>query len=582
MDIFYASKFLWDLVNDLINFINLFLSTVILYSLTSWGLALWIIAFILGYLIFLRYNKRIEIKNIRSFEQSLKNEKMEVIGLTTDLAEILSSEIQQVIEAYWLSSADTTDIGVQSFGIAEIEINDFEIILRYQDTSHQTKKVKRTAYKDKDYSRALNASRYLSSAVWGDHNREDSVLFERLMVKVRESQENPSQTIKGPDIWDSLLGSYDIPIVIPQQDYFGFVPYAAVLAHYIMEARPPLTMGIHGDWGSGKTSLMNLVQRFLDEKSNVIIINFGAWKYTTQEALWRGLILKLLEKIESIAGPGAVKFWEERLYSAVTQEKKGSLALSIPGTIIASVKTASIFLVLLLFGRLNPAYYLVLAAANLISALKQEDTRWSIVGLDLKEILEQQKYTIMRQQMESLEEFKIAFEQIVWKMVLLKAKGDRYDAAHHRLVIFIDDLDRCLPDVALSVMESIKLFLDIPEAVFVLGFNKEMIGKGVQSKLKIGDKDESAEKITSRGIGEQYIEKILQISFEMPPGDIELVKRWIKHKYPQFATDEQITGLLLNCAGNNPRKIKRICSSLALSFEMITQVEKECRNIEVG
>ena len=54
----------------------------------------------------------------------------------------------------------------------------------------------------------------------------------------------------------------------------------------------------------------------------------------------------------------------------------------------------------------------------------------------------------------------------------------------NRLVVFIDDLDRCMPEKAIEVLEAIKLFLDVQGCIFVLGLDQEVIARGIELKYR--------------------------------------------------------------------------------------------------
>ncbi len=86
-----------------------------------------------------------------------------------------------------------------------------------------------------------------------------------------------------------------------------------------------------------------------------------------------------------------------------------------------------------------------------------------------------------------------------------------------RLVVFIDDLDRCLPEKAIELLEAIKLFLDIPGYLFVLGVDKEVVKKGIAHHYKHFENQGEAggnEKVIS---AEDYLEKMIQLPIDLPP-----------------------------------------------------------------
>src|SRR5688572_9100398 len=95
----------------------------------------------------------------------------------------------------------------------------------------------------------------------------------------------------------------DEPLVEPEGDLLDMDRHAKVLADYIKQDRKlPFTVGIFGEWGEGKTTMVNFVKRHLTPRlppgeegppPPFNFVEFSAWPYTTSEKLWRALILEI-------------------------------------------------------------------------------------------------------------------------------------------------------------------------------------------------------------------------------------------------------------------------------------------------
>src|SRR5689334_748049 len=85
-------------------------------------------------------------------------------------------------------------------------------------------------------------------------------------------------------------------------DFLGFTPYRDALINIAQTAQTPIAIGIFGQWGSGKTSLMHMIKQQLDLKvdSHCLTVWFNAWKYDHEEALWRALLLHLTQAIRFV------------------------------------------------------------------------------------------------------------------------------------------------------------------------------------------------------------------------------------------------------------------------------------------
>ena len=91
----------------------------------------------------------------------------------------------------------------------------------------------------------------------------------------------------------------DAAVVDPSGDLLGMNPHAEALSRYILKYKDklPITIGIQGEWGQGKTTLVNLLCYHLSHPEGaekpIKFVSFSAWPYTTSEKLWRALILKI-------------------------------------------------------------------------------------------------------------------------------------------------------------------------------------------------------------------------------------------------------------------------------------------------
>ena len=123
---------------------------------------------------------------------------------------------------------------------------------------------------------------------------------------------------------------------------------------------------------------------------------------------------------------------------------------------------------------------------------------------------------------------------------------NEYVGAHGKLVIFIDDLDRCLPENAIKVLEAIKLFFDDSRCVFIIGLDKSIIERGIHT---IYD-----EKIGMSGI--DYLEKIIQLPFNVPAVTDENIGHFILTLCDE-PTKNAVWEVIKHGSDNNPRRIKR-------------------------
>ena len=139
-----------------------------------------------------------------------------------------------------------------------------------------------------------------------------------------------------------------------------------------------------------------------------------------------------------------------------------------------------------------------------------------------------------------------------------------------RIVVFVDDLDRCSPTKTLEVLESIKVFLGMEGFIYIVGMSHDIVSKLIDIEYeKSGVK------------GEQYIKKMIQIPITLPKWDnediIELVKDFVKkgitHDKYKRDIDENID-LISTAIENNPREIKRFLNNFIVALEIFSPSKK--------
>ena len=130
------------------------------------------------------------------------------------------------------------------------------------------------------------------------------------------------------------------------------------------------------------------------------------------------------------------------------------------------------------------------------------------------------------------------------------------------IVVFIDDLDRCSPENVFAVFEAIKLYLDATGIVFVLGVDSDIISEAILEKKKF------SKKVTS----EQYVEKIVQIAYNIPSATLEQMQALFKAYCGESRTtelfDDDSMQLVLERSNNNPRRIKRFINVFILEHQL--------------
>jgi hypothetical protein len=345
---------------------------------------------------------------------------------------------------------------------------------------------------------------------------------------------------------------------------FDFDLIGAALAEVLDGATVGATViGIHGPWGSGKTTLMHSIGAALVKEAGEtppIVIEFNAWKYEAKEALWRALILRLIGSLREVAEAGGSERAEEKkeldelessLYAAFEVQEAG------PWSVNWRTMATEIASVALEVAQLGFAGRFV---HFLFGKSKSKDD--GVFGPDdVKEIsgaLERTAVSRRVAQVQSIEQFLEAFKKLVEKL-----------RDQRRVVVLIDDLDRCLPESALEVFESIKLFLDAPGCGFVVAVDREVIRNGLAiryARMQAGDA------LATVMDADEYIEKTIAISYDVPRLSSADVAVLIDEAgSPMELTDEQKRAIG-DALDWNPRRVKRFINLIKVQVAIARRV----------
>ena len=333
------------------------------------------------------------------------------------------------------------------------------------------------------------------------------------------------------------------------RDLLDFSPYTNTLLDIIRDpnTQGPLTIGLFGTWGSGKTSLMQFVRDDLaqDKARKFRLAWFDAWKYEKEDALWRALLLRVIDSLRRFedgkdvtadALKKDIEKLERSLYRDLQWEEKGGVQIDWPQAAGAVAGGAVRLSISMLPGFAGKAVEAAQAALG--------------GGKDLESLLDAfQRESVKhhQDQLRSIEQFQKEFGDLVKKHIVEKGE---------RLVVFVDDLDRCLPEKAIEVLEAIKLFLDVRGCIFLLGLDQDVITRGIKVKYRDFSVDEGAGSERRIPIdGANYLEKIIQLPFRLP----KIEPRALLPFVSQLAvfSDKRCADVFAEGLETNPRKVKR-------------------------
>ncbi len=245
-------------------------------------------------------------------------------------------------------------------------------------------------------------------------------------------------------------------------DLLGFADVTAPIAEAVLRDKlDPVTVGIEGDWGSGKSSILTILGEQLKDDGTVVVIPTHPWEYdpaTDPKATLIGEVLNAVRK-EAVERQGG---WDK--LSDTVQERFKSLAR-----------------------RVKVSKVIKLAANSALSmGLPKIDEVLDLFGEE-ESIVEEP----------TLQGFRDEFAKLMQELPEIE-----------RVVVLVDDLDRCLPATVVATLEAVKLFLSVPKMAFVLAADRRTVS------LAIATQYEPSPQATE--MGRQYLEKIVQIPVRVP------------------------------------------------------------------
>lgn len=287
------------------------------------------------------------------------------------------------------------------------------------------------------------------------------------------------------------------------RDFLNFTGVADTVAEIIAQAgRQPISIGVSGAWGVGKSSMIKLIRRALKDRtggssSAFVFVEFNAWLYQGYDDA-RASLLEVIatalarEAKESKTGLGKAQELLKRVdwlrAAKLTGSSALALALGLPpvgliGEAMALGKT-------------------IIGGGATSEDVSKVDETVGEIGKSTTGLLKPRPDASPPKEINAIRK---NFEETLAEMGV-------------KLVVLIDDLDRCLPPTTISTLEAIRLFLFLDNTAFVIAADDAMIKHAVRKHFE-GIEDENL--VTS------YFDKLIQIPIRVPPLGTQEVRAYM-------------------------------------------------------
>ncbi|WP_409275843.1 P-loop NTPase fold protein [Neobacillus sp. SCS-31] len=369
-------------------------------------------------------------------------------------------------------------------------------------------------------------------------------------------------------------------------DYLDFDHIIGLIEGLISdESLLPSSIGVYGDWGSGKSSLIRMSMKKAEEVDGTVCLIFNGWLFEGYEDAKTALMGTILDTIrENQPLTDKAKKCISGLYKSIDKFKLVKSGIKYTGDILFTGGVGTI---------------IDLTVKNVLANTKEKAPSLfeEFSGMDLEKIVSSIKDELDNKEIrQDIKVFQKNFAELLEETKI------------NRLVVFIDELDRCSPDTILDTLEALRLFLFTGRTVFIIGADERHISYAVQKNF---DEIEGQQ----INIGKEYLEKIIQYPIRIPRMsdremefyincllfekeltkdefeqvirllqdkksenflEFELTYELISEKYPEIAEKlkdslvvaRQLSDVLAQGLNGNPRHCKRFLNSLVMREKM--------------
>lgn len=270
-------------------------------------------------------------------------------------------------------------------------------------------------------------------------------------------------------------------------DLLFYEPYAEIIAEdAISLGDDPLTIGVFGLWGAGKSTLLKLIEDKYSNDENVLCININAWMFEGYEDAKSAVMEALLQALaEEETFTSEIKTGFKNLIKKIDFMKLGTKALSMAIPAVSSMATGNPMPILLSLP--SSADEVKKSITSVVNTMKEVKDNYLKSDADMDDTTT----------VNTIRKFRGEFEKSI------------NDTNLERIVVLIDDLDRCQPERIIETLEAIKLFLSVNKTTFIIAADENVIQYSIKRKYPPME-DFKVE------LDKEYIEKLIQIPVTVP------------------------------------------------------------------
>lgn len=393
-----------------------------------------------------------------------------------------------------------------------------------------------------------------------------------------------------------INGNHDGAVTELDGDLLDIAPKCYGIAEFVSKCETPMTIAVQGDWGTGKTTSMNIIRQILREKSmkraasepqqqnsdrvqknsglgifrkdtettelkptadSDYTVWFNTWEFSVIDGksgnlnLFMCLMSMIVKQIKE-------QFTEKKDYNSHYVEKFTSAACTVLDVMLKNN----------LFDTVKDGFGAMSGGSSTDDKKNAENFIEEVGALKSRV---QDIISVIATGMTCEEKDELIKSMSSPKNISpeTQQKIDRMNNPR-RLYFFIDDLDRLEPATAVGLLECIKNYLDLENCVFILAIDREVVDRGLKDKYGADFSNRKAR---------QFFDKIIQIPYELPVNNYD-TEKYIKNLCPgeEETVYKNYVGLLRSMGVYNPRTIKRVFNLMKLQECMAERNMAEINN----
>jgi len=294
-------------------------------------------------------------------------------------------------------------------------------------------------------------------------------------------------------------------------DLIGFKVHSDLILDVVTNPELlPVVLGVFGDWGGGKSSIMRMLEQSLeaDKYKDVVCLYFNGWTFEGYEDAKTALISSIL-----------VQLGEHKDFGEKAKDGVVALLKRVKWMEVAKLSIKHVGVPLALGALTGGVGAIPAILASLIPSSSVESSEKAKTEPQTKDTIDSANWLDL-------------IETDTSKPDLLEVRKFREDFGKlldktgiKSLVVLIDDLDRCLPPRIIETLEAIKLFVSVPKTAFVIGADPRIVRHAIATRYVARQlKEEDVTKAEEYDLVKDYLEKLIQIPYHLPrlsPAEIE-------------------------------------------------------------